>query len=264
MREELVSALSEDYGVHPYGKWGGAFWRLISLADLGVPPGHDGAVKAAEQTLDWVASPTRLAEIRKRRIAGRIRRCGSQEGRALQACIDVGLRGDPRLDVLAEELVDSQWPDGGWNCDRHRDCTHSSFNETWGPILGLARYGATDAAARGAEFLLEHQVAYSHRTGELAHPTILRLRYPPYWHYDLVAGLRTVAASVGMDDPRLEKPLGALEEKRHEDGTWHVEGKWWKGQGSKGSNVEVVDWGRSANELLTEQAESVLHLAGRQ
>jgi len=170
MREELVSALSKDYGVHPYGKWGGAFWRLISLADLGVPP----------------------------------------------------------------------------------------------PILGLARYGATDAAARRAEFLLEHEVAYSHRTGELAHPTILRLRYPPYWHYDLLAGLRTVAASVGMGDPRLEKPLDALEEKRHEDGAWHIEGKWWKSQGSKGSNVEVVDWGRSANELLTEQAESVLHLAGRQ
>jgi hypothetical protein len=264
MREALVTALSSDYGVHPYAKWGGAFWRLISLVDLGVAPGHDGAVKAAEQTLGWVASPTRLAEIRKRRIAGRIRRCGSQEGRALQACIDVGLRGDPRLDVLAEELVDSQWPDGGWNCDRHRECTHSSFNETWGPILGLARYGESDTAARGAEFLLEHQVAYSHRTGGLAHPTILRLRWPQYWHYDLLAGLRTVAASVGLDDPRLEKPLDALTEKRHEDGTWHVEGKWWKGPGSKGSNVEVVDWGRSANELLTEQAESVLHLAGRQ
>jgi hypothetical protein len=264
MREALVTALSRDYGLHPYAKWGGAFWRLISLADLGVPPGHAGAVKAAEQTLGWVASPTRLAAIRKRRIDGRIRRCASQEGRALQACIDVGLRGDSRLDVLTEELVDSQWPDGGWNCDRHRECRHSSFNETWGPILGLARYGATDAASRGAEFLLEHQVAYSHRTGELAHPTILRLRWPPYWHYDLLAGLRTVAASVGLDDPRLEKPLDALEEKRHEDRTWHVEGKWWKGPGSKGSNVEVVDWGPAANELLTEQAESALHLAGRQ
>jgi hypothetical protein len=264
MREELVSGLSKDYGVHPYGKWGGAFWRLISLADLGAPPGHAGAMQAAAQTLAWVVSPKRLAAIRKRRIAGRVRRCASQEGRALQACIDVGLRGDPRLDVLAEELVESQWPDGGWNCDRQRECTHSTFNETWGPILGLARYGATDAAARGAEFLLEHHVAYSHRNGELAHPTILRLRYPPYWHYDLLAGLRTVAASVGLDDARLEKPLDALEEKRHADGTWHVEGKWWKGQGSKGSNVEVVDWGPVANELLTEQAESVLHLAGRQ
>lgn len=250
--------------MHPYSKWSGAFWRLVSLADLGVPPGHAGAEKAAEQTLDWVASRRRLAEIHKRRIAGRVRRCASQEGRALQACIDVGLRGEPRLDVLAESLVDTQWPDGGWNCDRKPHVTHSSFNETWGPILGLARYGAQDAAARGAEFLLEHRIAYSHRTGELAHPTILRLRYPPYWHYDLLAGLRTVAASVGLDDPRLEKPLDALEERRHADGTWHCDGRWWKSPGSKGSNVEVVDWGPAANELLTEQAEHVLATAGRQ
>ena len=49
-----------------------------------------------------------------------------------------------------------------------------------------------------------------------------------------------------------------------EDGTWRVEGKWWKGPGSKGSNVEVVDWGAAANEVGTERAESVLRAAGRQ
>jgi hypothetical protein len=33
--------------------------------------------------------------------------------------------------------------------------------------------------------------------------------------------------------------------------------------GSKGSNIEVVDWGEAADGLLTEQAEGVLHAAGR-
>jgi hypothetical protein len=51
MREALFSALSRDYGRHPYAKWGGAFWRLMSLADLGVPPGHAGAVQAAANEL---------------------------------------------------------------------------------------------------------------------------------------------------------------------------------------------------------------------
>jgi hypothetical protein len=183
----------------------------------------------------------------------------------VQACIDVGLRGDPRLDVLAEELVESQWPDGGWNCDRQRVCTHSSFNETWGPILGLARYGASDTAARAAEGLLEHQVAYSHRTGELAHPTILRLRWPRYRHYDLLAGPRTVAASVGLLDPRLEKPLDALEEKTARGRHVARRGEAVEAPGLEGSIVEVVDWGRApAHELLTEQGKGVLRLAGRQ
>ena len=45
--------------------------------------------------------------------------------------------------------------------------------------------------------------------------------------------------------------------------TWRTEGKWWKQPGSKGSNVEAVDWGEAANELLTERATSVLRAAGR-
>ncbi|HJR94296.1 MAG TPA: hypothetical protein VJ807_02600 [Gaiellaceae bacterium] len=263
MREQLVQRLSRGYGTHAYAKWSGAFWRLISLVDLGVEPGHPGAVAAAEETLEWVASPSRLAEIRRRRIDGRIRRCGSMEGRALQACLDVGLRGDPRLDVLAEELVESQWPDGGWNCDRKPHVTHSSFNETWGPILGLASYGAMEAVARGAEFLLEHRVVFSHRTGEPAHPRMLKVHYPPYWHYDVLAGLRTLQAAGALVDSRTADALDLLEAMRRPDGTWRSQGQWWKRPGSAGSNVEVVEWGHAADEVLTEQAMGVLASAGR-
>jgi hypothetical protein len=113
VRDALVSGLSRDFGVHPYAKWRGAFWRLLSLVELGVEPGHPGALAAAGQTLVWVASPSRLAAIHKRRIDGRVRRCASPEGRALHECLHLGLRGDPRLDVLAESLVETQWPDGG-------------------------------------------------------------------------------------------------------------------------------------------------------
>jgi hypothetical protein len=263
VRDDLVTGLSRDYGVHPYHKWRGAFWRLISLVDLGVTPGHPGALRAAEETLDWVADPKRLAEVEGLRIDGRVRRHASMEGRALQACLDVGVRGDQRLDVLAESLVETQWPDGGWNCDRHRECTHSSFNETWGPILGLAAYGASEAVERGAAFFLEHGVVFSHRSGEPAHPAFLRLRFPAYWHYDLLAGLRTLAAAGALGDSRATRALELLEEKRRDDGSWRVEGKWWKGPGSKGSNVEAVDWGPVANELLTQQANGVLAAAGR-
>ena len=32
--EEIVGALSRDYGVHPYSKWRGAHWRLASLVEI--------------------------------------------------------------------------------------------------------------------------------------------------------------------------------------------------------------------------------------
>ena len=263
MRDAVVGALSEDRGVHAYSKWQGAFWRLISLVDLGVEEGHPGAVEAARTSLEWAASPRRLAEIHRRRIDGRVRRCASQDGQILRCSIAVGLGDDPRLDTLAESLVDTQWPDGGWNCDRKAHVTHSSFNESWGPIMGLAAYGADDAAQRGAEFLLVHRVIHSHRTGELAHHVFPELRFPAYWHYALVPGLRTLGACGRLDDPRARDALDLLESKRRDDGTWRVEGKWWKRPGARGSNVEAVDWGDLASEVLTEQALEVLGAARR-
>jgi len=260
--DELVAGLSYDYGVHPYGKWRGAFWRLISLADLDVSPGHAGALAAADQALAWLADPRRLNRIHKRVIEGRTRRCASQDGRALWACSRLGIR-DERLDTLAESLVATQWPDGGWNCDVRPEASHSSFHESWGPTIGLAAYGEGDAAARGAEFLLRHRVVFSERTGRPAHPALLNLRYPPYWHYDLLGGLTTVAQAAGLDDPRTADALDLLESKRLPDGTWRCEGKWWKRPGSKGSNVEAVDWGDAADELLTARARDVLQAAGR-
>jgi hypothetical protein len=265
VHEELIEGLSQDHGVHAYGKWRGGHWRLISLADLGVEEGHPGALAAAEQSLAWLSKPRRLNAIHNRRIDGRVRRCASQDGLALYSCLRIGMRGDPRLDTLAESLVETQWPDGGWNCDIRPQVTHSSFHESWGPVLGLAAYGAGAEAAveRGAEFFLRHRVVHSDRTGKLVGPRFLRLRFPAYWHYDLLTGLRTLAGAGRLDDPRLADALDLLEQQRREDGTWACDGRWWKRPGSKGSNVEAVEWGDVADEILTKQAEGVLRAAGR-
>jgi hypothetical protein len=262
VREALVEGLGRDRGGHAYDKWRGAFWRLLSLVELGAGRDTPGVLAAADQTLDWLAGRRRLAEIHRRVIDGRVRRCASQDGRGLWACCRLGIEDD-RLDTLAVSLVDTQWPDGGWNCDRHRDCKHSSFHETWGPVQGLAAFGEAEAAARGAEFLLRHRLVFSERTGEPAHPVFLKLAYPPYWHYDVLVGLTTLDRSAGLDDERAADALDLLASKRRPDGTWRCERRWWKRPGSKGSNVDVVDWADSAHELLTERARATLNAAGR-
>jgi hypothetical protein len=267
VRNELVAGLSRDYGVHAYGKWRGAHWRLASLVELGVTGGGP-AHAAVEEVLAWLVSPRRLASFPN--IDGRVRRCASQDGLALYATCCLGLAADERLQTIATSLVASQWPDGGWNCDRRPAASHSSFNESWAPALGLAAYaretgneGAGRTAEAAAEFFLAHNVFQSHRTGAPAHPAVLRLRFPPYWHYDVLVGLVTLARSVGLDDARTTAAVDLVESRRRADGGWRTEGKWWKRPGSKGSNVEAVDWGETADELLTARALEVLGAAGR-
>jgi hypothetical protein len=42
------------FGVHPYRKWTGAHWRLVSLVELAVPAGEPRLEAAASTVLDWL------------------------------------------------------------------------------------------------------------------------------------------------------------------------------------------------------------------
>jgi hypothetical protein len=52
------------FGVHPYKKWAGAHWRLVSLVELGVPEGEPRAVAAAGTVLDWLTGDEHRSQIR--------------------------------------------------------------------------------------------------------------------------------------------------------------------------------------------------------
>jgi hypothetical protein len=271
----LVSGLLADqepdggFGNHPYAKWAGAHWRVVSLVDLRIPLSVPRLREAAATVLDWLTSPGHVHGVRV--IEGRARRCASQEGNALWVATYLGMTDDARVREIAGNLVRWQWPDGGWNCDKKRAASHSSFNESLPPLLGLDRFArltgdrhARAAAERVAEFLLEHRVIYSHRTGEIAHPNVVRLCYPPYWHYDMLAALKALAASGHITDPRARDALELLASRRRRDGTWHADAYHWRPSGSTGPNSDVVDWGRGGpSEGVTLGALSVLKAAGR-
>jgi hypothetical protein len=258
------------FGVHPYAKWRGSFWRLVSLVELAIPAGHPRAVAAADDVLAWLATPRHLGAVRT--VEGRVRQHATQEGLALAACSRLGMSRDPRVGALVASLVRSQWPDGGWNCDPRPGVTHSSFHETIGPLWGLAEYAhatgdraARSAAGRAAELLLAHRLFRSHRTGRVGHPEWLNLHYPPYWHYDVLQGLLILSRSGRAGDPRAEEALDLVQSKRGRDGRWRAGGHaYWRPPGSAGSNAEVLDWGRRGpNEMITLNALRVLRAAGR-
>ncbi len=259
----------DGFGVHPYRKYAGAHWRLVSLVELGVPAGTKAAERAAGTVLDWLTSDRHRAAVTV--IDGLTRRCASQEGNALAVASRLGMAGDPRAQRIAESLAGWQWPDGGWNCDERSNGRRSSFHETLGPAWGLYEYasatgaaGAAAAARRGAKLFLEHRIFRRGGTGEPIHRSWMALHYPAYWHYDVLQALVVLSRMGLAGDPRAGDALDHLEKRRRADGRWHPGGYWWNPPGSGRGNEEVVDWGRSApNEMITLNALRVLQAAGR-
>ena len=254
------------FGGHPYQKWGGAHWRLVSLVELGVPA-DDRLRAAADTVLHWLTGDGHRKGIQV--IDGLTRRCGSQEGNALAVCCRLGMTDDPRVQLLARSLAEWQWPDGGWNCDKKASGRRSSFNESLPPMWGLHEYwvatgdvSAKEAAARTAELFLEHRIFRTLATGEPIKPSFVVMHQPPFWHYDFFRALVVLARMGRAGDPRAADALELLEERRLADGRWRPGGRWWRPPGSKGSNVEVVGWGSGPSDLLTLDALRVLAAAG--
>ncbi len=271
---DLVSERRNDGKIprHPYSKWDGAHWVLYSLADLGYPPGDDSLTPLREQVLDWLLSPGR-AQTTARMTEGRARFCASQEGNAIHYLLMLGL-ADERIDLLVDRLLESKWPDGGWNCDRRAQADTSSFHETLLPLRALALHArltgsskSRQAADRAAEVFLSRSLFRRRRDGAVIHPNFLLLHYPAYWHYDLLAGLKVMSEFGYVHDERCSKALDLLETKQRPDETFPAEVKYWRLGNQKFTGRSLADWGspskRAGNAFVTLDALAILRPAGR-
>lgn len=262
-KRDLVEQLLVFPDSHPYAKWTGTHWRLVEIADAAVPVPKERLDRGVSAELAWLLPG--LEPRRVPRLEGRARRHASIEGNALYALCRLGYAADPRTRQLVDALLDWQWPDGGWNCDRHPAASRSSFHESAIPALGLATYahlaGDTDARAaaeRTAELLLEHRLFRSRSTGEPIHPSWMVLHSPAYWHYDILQGLRLLVALDRVDDARAADALEVVERARHPDGRFS--GRRW----SSSRQPAAVDWGVGPdNLLLNELATAVMAAADR-
>ncbi len=271
MVSALLSGQQTDggFGGHPYHKWTGAHWRLISLAELEAPAADPRVAAVAERVLTWISRGLRQSSVVG--ADGLIRSHASIQGNALGACCRFGRADDPRTHAIVEALISWQWQDGGWNCDQKATGYRSSFHETLGPTWGLHEYAAATgdtsaraAAGRAAELFLEHRLFRRLRTGEVINAQWIRPRYPPYWHYDILQALLVLSRMGKATDPRAADALDELARRRQPDGRWQAFGQWWRSADSRGA-LEVVDWGRSRdpNPMITLNALRVLRAAGR-
>ena len=254
--QQLLDTTSSDVLADPYAKWAGAHWRLVSLVELGVPPGTPTAMRLCDVVVDHWARPARVDGLP---TAGpRPRLHASQEGNAVAVACRLGLHADARVRRQVELLLQAQWPDGGWNCDRHPEARVSSVHETLPALWGLAEYAAAagdeDArrgADRAAHALLDRDVAFSRRTGAPIHRAVLEPHFPPYWHYDVLRALVVLQRAGHGHDPRTARARQVLLDRRTADGRWRAGRRWWRPPGRAASNVEAVDWAGVDHQMVT-------------
>jgi hypothetical protein len=179
MAAELLKALHGER-FNPYRKWQGPHWTLYSLAEIGFPTKDERLLPLRERVMDWMFAPAFLKAPSTVVVPGqpdRPRRCASMEGNAIWSQLALVLVDERNTPLLVKRLIDFQWPDGGWNCDKRPDARVSSVQETLIPLRGLAAWSRAtgDERARGsvrraAEFLLERNLLWRRRDGILIDP----------------------------------------------------------------------------------------------
>lgn len=140
------------------------------------------------------------------------------------------------LHSIVDYLVVQHMPDGGFNCRKNmQGAVHSSLHSTLSVLEGIQEYAANGytyrlpemqaMAAAALEFILQHQLFLSDRTGEIIDKKMLMLSYPSRWKYDILRALDYFrAAGIGYDS-RMQPALDVLLKKRRKDGTWPVHAK---------------------------------------
>jgi hypothetical protein len=81
------------------------------------------------------------------------------------------------------------------------------------------------AEARALEFMLQHRMFKSDKTGEVVNDHFTEFSYPPRWHYDVLRGLDYIRSTQSRKEPRLADALELVRQRQNPDGTWPAQNK---------------------------------------
>jgi hypothetical protein len=201
-----------------FDAWTATHFSLEQLREFGLDPSGADAQLAITLVRDYVT------------WAGRPYFDGEDEpcinGTVLATAAYFGEAGEQ----VAETLVGTMLPDGGWNCWAEYGSRVSSFHSTICALDGLLAWeqsgGGTDAAAAarraGEEYLLERGLLRRRTTGEVADPRFTMLSYPTRWFYDVLRGLDYLRRA-DLRDERAAEAIELLRRKADADGRFRLE-----------------------------------------
>jgi len=137
---------------------------------------------------------------------------------------------------IVDFILSQQLTDGGFNCQLNRKgATHSSLHSTLSVIEGILEYSQNGytyrinelkkAEEESRQFILEHKLFKSHRTGQTIDHKMLMLSYPCRWRFDILRALDYFQfAGIGINS-RMTDALDILIKKQRTDRTWPLQCK---------------------------------------
>jgi len=224
----------------PEGHWGRGFYQpkwisthytLLDLKNLGIAPDQApigesiSHILAHRKSADGGVNPAKTVQNSDVCVNGMFLNYAAYFGTAVEP-----------LQSIVDFLIDTQMPDGGFNCESNQHgAVHSSLHSTISALEGIGEYLANgyayravelDAIARqGQEFILQHRLFRSDHTGEIIHPRFLMLSYPSRWFYDILRALDYFRSVGAAYDPRMQDALEVLRQKQRKDGAWTLQAK---------------------------------------
>ena len=136
------------------------------------------------------------------------------------------------LESIVDSLLNERMTDGGFNCQLNRSgAKHSSLHSTLSVLEGIAEYSKNgyqyrineliEAKKYALEFILQHNLFKSDRSGKIINKGFLRFPFPSRWKYDILRALDYFRYDAVKWDERLLPAIEILINKRNKNGTWN-------------------------------------------
>ena len=212
-------------------KWTSTHYTLLDLKNLGIAP----TISKVKQTLSMMFKDEKGPD-------GGINPSGTIKNS--DVCLNgmvlnyASYFGVPENDLssIVDFLLSQHMADGGFNCHSNRKgAVHSSLHSSLSVIEGILEYTMNGYEYRlkelqsveleSREFILQHKLFLSDRTGKIIDKKMLMLSYPSRWRYDILRALDYFQLAGIEYDVRMEEAIAILLKKRKADNKWPLQAR---------------------------------------